>query len=59
MTGIGLPENTNGPDGSPLEDWYWPCGLFLPFRTFPSGPFQTVKADLERCKSESQFAANL
>src|SRR5713101_7260922 len=38
----GGPAKTNDPDGSPLEDWYRPCGLFLPFRTFPSGPSQRV-----------------
>ena len=53
-----MPGNRNGPDRSPLEDRYRPCGLFLPFRTFPSGPLQTVRADLSQCKSESQFAAN-
>jgi glc operon protein GlcG len=60
VTAISLPKpgNRNGPDGSPLEDRYWPCGLFLPCRTFPSGPLQTVKAHLQHRKSESQFAAN-
>ncbi len=52
-----MPGNGNGPDGSPLEDRYWPCGLFLPFRTFPSGPLQTVMPPYQQRKGESQFAA--
>src|SRR5487761_1129752 len=34
----------NDPDGSPLERWYRPCGLFLLSRTCPSGPRPTLKA---------------
>jgi len=47
----------NDPDGSPLENRYLPCGLFLPSRTFPSGPRGRVCGPAEECKSESQFAA--
>jgi hypothetical protein len=45
------------PDGSPLESWYLPCGMFLPSRTFPSGPLPTLRAVVFERKSESQFAA--
>jgi hypothetical protein len=48
---------TNDPDGSPLEGWYLPCGLFLPSRTFPSGPLQRLGVAEPECKPESQFAA--
>ena len=47
----------NDPDGSPLESWYLPCGMFLPSRTFPSGPLPTLRVVLFERKSESQFAA--
>lgn len=39
---MSSPAKTNDPDGSPLENWYRPCGQFLPSRTFPSGPSQRV-----------------
>src|SRR6266404_6277819 len=49
---------TNDPDGSPLKSWYLPCGMFLPSRTFPSGPLPTVSVTQLERKPESQFAAN-
>src|ERR1700694_1406516 len=48
---------TNDPDGSPLECWYLPCGLFLLSRTCPSGPSQTVEGPARKRNTESQFAA--
>src|SRR5260370_11276230 len=46
--------NKNDPDGSPLENWYLPCGLFLPSRTFPSGPLPRVgMTGLERKPQKS------
>src|SRR6202011_2262048 len=52
------PRKKSDPDGSPLESWYRPCGLFLPSRTFPSGPFTTLVWPRVQRKPESQFAAN-
>src|SRR5260370_7111059 len=41
--------NKSDPDGSPLENSYLPCGLFLLSRTFPSGPLPRLgTAGLER-----------
>src|SRR6266478_4317524 len=35
--------NKSDPDGSPLKNWYLPCGLFLLSRTFPSGPLPRLE----------------
>src|SRR5712692_4172155 len=35
---LSPPRKQSDPDGSPLKNWYLPCGLFLFSRTFPSGP---------------------
>jgi hypothetical protein len=48
----------NDPDGSPLGNWYLPCGLFLLPRTFLSGPSPTVRWLAFKRNPESQFAAN-
>jgi hypothetical protein len=54
-----VPPQKNDPDGSPLEGRDLPCGLFLPPRTCPSGPWSTLKSNVQKRKTESQFAANL
>jgi hypothetical protein len=58
LTLCRLGPKRNDPDGSPLENWYLPCGLFLPSRTFPSGPSPTVRVTILERNTESQFAAN-
>src|SRR6266851_2738324 len=46
---LSPPRKKSDPDGSPLENWYLPCGLFLLSRTFPSGPLPRLgTAGLER-----------
>src|SRR5712692_3866061 len=47
---VGAPRGKKSdPDGSPLENWYLPCGLFLFSRTFPSGPLPRLgTAGVER-----------
>src|SRR5207253_11188322 len=47
----------NDPDGSPLENRYLPCGLFLPSRTFPSGPRGRVCGPAAESKYECMLDA--